>query len=702
MRPACGFRFAVPLAAAGLLLGHAAFAEPPAALDAVVVTATRGARAALDVPAAVERIEAERVRDAQWRVNVSEALAGVPGLVALNRNNFAQDLQISVRGFGARASFGVRGVRLIVDGVPATFPDGQGQVSHWPLGAAESIEVLRGPLSSLYGNSSGGVIALRTQLPAQAPPAQAGVAIGPDGTRRASVGLAGATVALDLARFETDGPRPHSSARRDTALLRAAWSTGSTEVRVGLNALAMPGAQDPLGLTRAQFDADPRQAAPDAERFNTRKTTRQTLLGAELRSPLREALDLQAAAWLGTRAVEQYQAIPVATQLNPLHPGGVVDFSREFGGVDLRLRRSTAGSTWTLGVSAERLDEDRRGYENYAGSPSEPQLGVRGRLRRDEANRVESLDAYAQIEHHLDPLWRLHAGMRAGRVAFTSGDRYREGPNGDDSGARAYTAVTPTVGLWRRAGDGSIYLAYGRGFETPTLNELAYRADGSAGFNAELRAARSDHLELGAKAQGRTGQASLALFAVRTRDDIVVRTNVGGRASFANAEGTDRRGLEVALRWHPEALRGGEWLFAAAAIRAQFSRDFLTCTGVPCAAATLRVPAGTALPAVPARTASLRLRQPLGGLEIVGDWQARSALTVNDRASDRAPGAAVVNFSVAGDLRAGRWAGRWFVRVDNAAGRVYAGSVIVNEGSGRFFEPAAGRSWVIGVDLRPF
>jgi iron complex outermembrane recepter protein len=696
----------------GLALAPAAFAQDaPAsaqaqaeALAPVVVLATRSARQGLDVPASVDVVEGDTIRDARLRINLSESLGRVPGLVVLNRQNYAQDLQISSRGFGSRSTFGVRGVRLYVDGVPASFPDGQGQVSHFPLAQAERIEVLRGPFSALYGNSSGGVIALTTQLPRSEPQFALSGAYGSDGTWRAGFAGSGGTdrasFALDAGRFETDGARPHSAARRDNVHLRAALEDAPLgRLRVSLNSLAMPDAQDPLGLTRAQFDADPDQTSPLARQFNTRKTTRQDTVGGDLRSDLAlfgVPLTLATTAWLGERSVIQFQAIPVTTQLNPSSPGGVIDFDRGFGGVDLRATMQFATVTASVGVNFERMDEARRGYENFVGPPTAPTLGVQGNLRRDEDNRVEALDAYAQVEWRIAPAWSAHAGVRGSTIEVRSDDRFIRGNNGDDSGETRFSAVNPTVGLvYRPSASWSVYAAYGRGFETPTLNELAYRPDGSAGLNTALEAARSDNLELGTKLVAGDWRGSVALFSVRTEDEIVVRTNAGGRASFGNVAQTRRDGVEASAQWQPQgrvsATASVAWLDA------RFDTPFLTCGPAPCFTPTLPVARGNALPGVPEFTAFAEVRYRAAWADLAAEWRAQSEIAVDDRNTDAAAGYAVLGLSAARTLQvAGK--PRVFARVDNLFDRRYAGSVIVNEGNGRFFEPAPGRTWLLGVD----
>ena len=295
-------------------------------LERVVVTATRTERSQLDVPASTDVVDRDEVRDTNLRVNLSESLVRVPGLVVLNRQNYAQDLQISVRGFGARSTFGVRGVRLYADGIPATMPDGQGQVSHFALNAVDRIEVLRGPFSALYGNSSGGVIAMTTRLESGPTEFEVSGAAGSYDTWRAGINISGGhapyAYAIDASRFSTDGYRDYSSATRDVVNLRAAaLDTPVGRLRITLNALDIPEAEDPLGLTRAQWQEDPRQASPQALQFRTRKSTEQQQLGAQLAGDIAQSWSYQAAAWGGRRSVTQFQAIPVAVQAPPNHPG---------------------------------------------------------------------------------------------------------------------------------------------------------------------------------------------------------------------------------------------------------------------------------------------------------------------------------------------------------------------------------------------
>ncbi|RYF38760.1 MAG: TonB-dependent receptor, partial [Comamonadaceae bacterium] len=314
------------LGATGSAFAQPAVQEAPReerSLSPVTVTVTRGIEQSVrDAPASVDVIDAATLQNGQLQVNLSESLVRVPGLVAQNRQNYAQDLQISSRGFGARSTFGVRGLRLYADGIPASGPDGQGQVSHFDIGSAERIEVLRGPFSALYGNSSGGVIGIFTADGGPDTVADIGTTFGSDGIRRLGLKLSGQQGALQYnlsaARFETDGWREHSAAQRTSFNGKLKWTmTEDTRLTLVLNSVRMPDVQDPLGLTRAEMEANPRQATANATLFDTRKSVDQLQAGAVLEHRLGGGQSLQFTAYSGERGTTQFQAIPTGTQAPP-------------------------------------------------------------------------------------------------------------------------------------------------------------------------------------------------------------------------------------------------------------------------------------------------------------------------------------------------------------------------------------------------
>ena len=695
------------LAVVGFAAVFASAAEPdaqdanPKQLPDIVVTATRTEQSSFDVPASITSVPIGDTTDTLG-VNPSEFLDGVPGVMARNRQNYAQDEQISIRGFGARATFGVRGVRLYTDGIPATMPDGQGQVSHFNLDSGDRIEVLRGPFSALYGNSSGGVIQLFTADGSDPGQFKFGLVGQSYDTIRASVnarGVYGATdYNLDFTHFETDGYRDHSAAQRESG-------NGKLNIKVAdggkltllFNTVNIPGAQDPLGLTRAQFEADPRSVAPPALTFNTRKSVQQSQGGAIYEQDIGGGNTLRLMGYYGQRAVTQYLAIPVATQGNPLHSGGVVDLDGNYGGTDLRWiwKGALADRPFeiTAGVNYDEQDQNRKGYENFVGDT----LGVRGALRRDEDDTVHDFDQYAQATWQFADAWSLTAGVRHSDVKFDSEDHYVTATNPNDSGNVGYSATTPVAGLmWRASDTTHVYASFGKGFETPTFNELAYRADGGAGLAFDLVPAKSKNGEVGVKFRPTQAiDASIAVFRADTDNELTIATNSGGRTTYQNIPKARRQGAEAGFG----AQLADAWKlnFAYTWLDATFRSPFETCPGTPCTT-EVTVPAGTKIPGVAKQDlyASLEWGHEVG-------WRANlngeyvGSVPVNDVNTDHAPSYFVLGAGVAygWDIASGHL--RTFFSVDNALDKRYAGSVIVNDGNGRYFEPAPGRTYQLGV-----
>ena len=677
-----------------LVLAQPAIAGPATSLDDVVVLATRRAATSLEVPASVDRVEGTALREGLG-VNLSESLGPVPGISVQNRQNFAQDLQLSIRGFGARSSFGARGIRLYADGIPATMPDGQGQYSHFDLAGADHIEVLRGPFSALYGNASGGVIAIYTADAPAGGLVEATAEAGSFSTQRYALrggGVSGsANYVVDAAHFTTDGYRDHSHAERNSANAKLRIDLGArTRLTLVANAVGTPPVDDPLGLTAAQLATNPTQAGANALTYNTRKSLAQEQAGATLESQLTEADRITAVAYAGHRRTTQFQAILQSVELaSPTHPGGVIDLGRDYRGGELRLADSrTPGGTaleLTGGLSYDVLEEARRGYFNFDGS----NLGVEGALRRDEGNRVRSLDEYLQAEWLPATRWRIVAGLRHSDVHIVSHNHLLATPPTSID----FAATNPVAGITLRATpDLSIYASYGRGFETPTLNDLAYRSTNGSlpGLNTALLPARSDNYELGAKfARGAT-RAMLAAFYIRTENELAVKANSGGRSVLENIGPTDRRGLELGV-----GRTLGHGLAASLAytyLDAKTLVPYVACAVTPCTPVT--VAAGSRLPAVPrnALYASLTWKSAAEHASLTAETVGRSGIYADDRNIASAAGYWSSNLRAALVQQGQRLKVSETLRLDNVFDRRYVGTVIVNETNSRFFEPSPGRT----------
>lgn len=692
-------------ACASLIPPLSATAQPVTTLPAVEVETPRlRSVSAFDTPASIDRIDL-RGDSAMAGMNLSERLGAVPGLLARDRQNHAQDTQLSIRGFGARSTFGVRGVRLYADGIPATMPDGQGQLSHFSLAAGDRVEIIRGPFSALYGNSSGGVVQLFSAVGQEPDEATARVTAAGDDSYGASARWLGrqGRVGFNLAAalLDTGGYRRHSAARRESANARFDVDLASDgTLSLLFNHLDIPLAQDPLGLTRAQANADPRQVAAVAEQFNTRKSVQQDQAGAVYTQAFAGGHQLRVAGYAGQRQVEQFLALPVAAQGNPLNSGGVIDLDNDYGGVDARWswQGEVAGRPfeWTAGANSERMRQHRRGYENYVGSA----LGVRGALRRDERNRVENVDGFVQAWWQLAERWSLLAGVRHSEVRFRSEDYYANAVNPDDSGRVRYAQTTPVGGVMFRASDDlRFYLSAGRGFETPTFNELGYRADGGAGLAFDLAPAISRNVELGMKWRNGAGTAlEAALFRADTDDELAVASNSGGRSTYRNVGRARRQGLEASF----DVPLGRDWNLQLAYtwLQASFRDGFLICTGSGCTVPATPVTAGSRIPGVPRQQLFARLQWQHANWSAAAEAAGVGEVVVNDIASESAPGYALLHLELSRRWALGQGALRGFARIDNVLDHRYIGSVIVNEGNGRFYEPGPDRTLLIGAEWK--
>ncbi|MCB1929531.1 MAG: TonB-dependent receptor [Rhodocyclaceae bacterium] len=694
----CSSRHLTPIATAVLVmfgLTATCFAQQAElTLNPVTVTGSRAEASSFEQPFSIDVVGDEAVRQGQLGVNASESLVAVPGLVIQNRQNYAQDLQISSRGFGARSAFGVRGVKLIADGIPASTPDGQGQVATFNLDMAERIEVLRGPFSSVYGNSSGGVIQLFTR-DGEGPTKLSGRLIGGSfSTTKVELGAEGAVGSggylVDASRFDTDGYREHSAATRDQGFAKITLRPDAdSKLTLVANGLRQDDTEDPLGLTWETFQTDPAGVEDRALEFDTRKDIEHVQGGINYERRIGSG-HLQFSAYAGTRSVMQVLAIPAFVQSSPTHSGGIVDFDRSFHGLAARWIQQIALDqgklTVTAGADYDRSEDDRQGYENFVGNT----LGVRGALRRDETDTVTSLDPYVQLAWQRGPL-TLQAGLRHSHVKFEVDDDFLS--NGDDGGSVSYRKTTPAIGIaYALSPAVNLYASAARGFETPTLGELSYSGDdGSFGF--DLEAARSTQVEVGAKALvGETTRINVAAFRIRTKDELVVASALGGRTAYQNAAETLREGVEVAV--DSELSRTLHTRAALTQLRAIYDEGFSSGGDT--------IEAGRRMPGIPRTTVFAELAwKPGDGLTAAVEGFYRSKVFVEDSNTEQsAPSYAILNLRLSAEQRRGDWRVEQLLRVDNVFDRQYVGSVIVGDRNGRFYEPGTGVAWYAGIGAR--
>lgn len=664
-------------------IGMAAFSTQAQTLDGVVVSASRSEQRSFDASAAISSVDREAIQEAGPQVNLSETLNRVPGLTILNRQNYAQDLQVSIRGFGARTAFGIRGIRLLIDGIPATTPDGQGQGSSISLPSTERIEVLRGPLAQLYGNSAGGVIQAFTREAPETPEFMYQYYAGSYGMHRNDWQYAGKNGAVgivaDYSTFDTNGYRDNSATQRKQFNGKLSFGPDEkTRVNVVFNQFDMPLAQDAAGLTATQLAANPQQAGTSTVTTRTRKIVLQNQVGSTLTHQLDNDSSVIARAYYGARDNTQYQSGNTWIGLN-----------RAYYGVGLQYNaQSNWGSTpvrWSTGYEFDRSREYRQGGAAANGEKS-------GSPTRREDNQAENSDLYLQAIFLASEKVSYTFGARNSTVRFTSDDYYIVTGNADGSGNVSYSAFSPVMGVTYHATDNlNLYANFGRGFETPTLAEAAYTSTNVATstFNTTLNAARSEHYEIGAKwLPSKAARLDATLYQINTVDEIVTLSSSGGVTTFKNASGTTRTGLElsshnlltnhwrgnVALSWIDAVYANGNKL---PGIPQHFLFSELVWSSLAAPAPKVRTLGTTA------------------GVEMISAGR----LYANDTNTASADGYTVLNLKASHAWQAGKGRVTTYARVDNVTDQKYVGSVIVNQSSSQFYEPAPGVNYTVGLSL---
>lgn len=693
--------FARPAALPFLLLPAVFNPAYAAAEQTMIVTASPQTVSELDTPAAVSVVQGEDMRQATPRVNLSESLTSVPGLQIQNRQNYSQDLQLSIRGFGSRSTYGVRGIRMYVDGIPATMPDGQGQTSNIDINSIESVDVLRGPFSALYGNASGGVMNVTTETGREPATIEASSYYGSFGSWRYGLKATGAVgdgtqpgdvdYTVSSSRFATHGYRDHSGAQKNLANAKLGVRIDDvSKLTLILNSVDTK-ANDPGGLSKSEWKDNPRQS-PRGDQYNMRKTIKQTQAGLRYERQLSEQDDLSVMMYAGERETTQYQSIPRAPQLNPTHAGGVIDLTRHYQGIDTRwTHRGELGVpvTFTTGLNYENMSEDRKGYENFVMSGSTPVYGQKGQQRRNERNLMWNVDPYLQTAWQLTDKLSLDAGVRYSSVWFDSNDHYVTPRNGDDSGEASYHKWLPAGSLKYAVTDAwNLYVAGGRGFETPTINELSYRSGGQSGLNFDLQPSTNTTWEVGSKTRIGNGLLTAALFQTDTDNEIVTDASSGGRTTYKNAGKTRRQGAELSV----DQQFAGNWRAKMAWTYLNATYRTNVCNDGDCN--------GNRMPGIARNMGFASLGwQPESGWYAGADVRYMSDIQADDENSAKAPSYTVVGLNSGYKLNYGNWMMDVFGRVDNLFDREYVGSVIVNESNGRYYEPAPGRNYGVGLSV---
>lgn len=659
-------------------------AAPIAQLAPVQVNAFRLDQDLLSTPAAVDVIQGQDIAQGRKKTQLDSALNRVPGVYANNGSNFAQNLRVSIRGFGARSAFGVRGVRVRVDGIPETLPDGQAQTDVIDLGAIQRAEVLRGPFSALYGNATGGVIDITTLSPDDGPLDQAEFTAGGNGYRRASVSSAHQYdewgFAATASRLDQKGFRRHSSVEKNQFTGKLTRDVGDDgEFTLITRLLDAPDTQDPGGITRAQTKQDRHSAYAENLRYNARQTASQETIGGVFKDQLTAHQDYQLDAFYTHRNFIQY--LPFGTS----NGGGVVTYRRNFFGGGAQTTRHDEffghANQLVVGVNAQFQQDNRQRYNNA--------LGNKGALRFDQDEHATNVGLFAQDEFAITSKLKTTLGLRYDWLDFDIDDHFEADGNG--GGSRDYRRLSVNGGLdYAWAQRQHIYANIANSFESPTFTEFA-NPNGRGGFNPEISPQKAVNYEIGAKGQfGERGRYQIDAFWVEVRDELVAFTGGGGRTFYRNSGRSRRQGIESKLSFD----LGHDLSATAAYTVANYEyRQYVDDDGHDYA--------GNRLPGIPEQTAFGELKWQRDNVGYAAlDVQWAGSIYADDANQVRVAPHTVVNTRIGKAIPAGKHDLNVYLGVDNLFDDDYFDNIRINSYGGRYFEPAPGRTLYAGLSIR--
>ncbi|MES1952837.1 TonB-dependent receptor [Salinisphaera sp. S4-8] len=649
-------------------------------LAPIEVESLRLTTEALTTPAAVDVTEARDIQQGRAKAQLDGALNRTPGVYANNGSNFAQNLRISIRGFGARSAFGVRGVKVLVDGIPETLADGQAQTDSIDLGAVERLEVVRGPFSALYGNATGGVVDITTTTPASGPVDRGELTVGSYGYRRIEAATAHERgdwgYALTASQLDLDGYRAHSQVKKQQLTGKLERRVGTTgTLRLVTRVLDAPDTLDPGGVTLEQARAD-RRAARDANlAFDARQSASQQTIGLVYEDQLADNQSYQANLFYTHRDFIQYL---------PFEDAGVVAYDRDFFGGGLQTTRFDTlfghENQLVAGIETQIQQDARTRYDNIA--------GAKGALGLDEDQQATSIGVFAQNVFSLARDLELTTGLRYDYLDFDIDDAFITATDPDDSGSRTYHEVSANAGLsYAWAERQRVYANVANAFESPTFTEFA-DPSGNGGFNSDLEPQKAVQYEIGAKGEiGERARYQISAFWIDVRDELVVFNDDGRRDFYENSGQSRRKGLEAKLEY---AVTDTLSAMAAYTLADYEYREFVDDNGNDYA--------GNSIPGLPEERlfAELAWRNPDIGYATL-DMRYAGAFYADNANTARIDHAWIFNGRVGKKIEAGDDDLTIYFGIDNLFDEVYFDNIRINAFGGRYYEPAPDRTFYTGL-----
>jgi iron complex outermembrane recepter protein len=650
----------------------------PKELEPVTISSSRFLTKDIQTPFSITVIDQSRLQVGQSKISLFESLGAIPGVFSMNSENFAQDLRISIRGFGARAAFGIRGIKIISDGIPESIPDGTAKVGNLDVGMMERMEVIKGPSSGLYGNASGGVISLFSETPKEYF-AEFQANIGAYGLQRYQFKTGQETKKLmyfvSASRLLSIGYRDQSSIERNFLNTKLIYNfTDKNKLTFLANYIDSPLAQDPGALIQSELDKNRQQIRPQNITFKASETFKQKRVALIYDHTFNEKHQINARGFYLNRDFASRQA---------LQASGQIAFNRDFAGGGFNYQFTTKNYRLKIGLDLENQQDNRQRYDNLSGE--------KGTLKLDQIEEFRNIGVFLLQEFTIAPKLKLSLNTRFDDIRLQISDKFLS--DGNQSATQSFQRFSPMAGLsFSPTLSQAIFANISTNFETPSLNELSNNPTGLGGFNPELTPQKSRNYEVGYKGiLSKKFRADISLFYIEVEDEIVPYqlANQVGRTYFRNAGLSERKGLEMGFTYK---IRSGLTTYFNYTYSDFQYKNYVTTAGKF---------DGNTLPGIPKHNIYGEIRYfPRIGIYAIAQVRSIGELYADDANLTKNNSYATVNLRVGYRKQIKSLSLEPFIGINNLFNEIYNANIQINATANRYFEPAAGSFLFGGLTVR--
>ena len=646
-------------------------------LEEVIISVTKIKDSLINTPFSVSIKNFSAFQKSAEQFNISEYIEDVPGIFISNDNNYAQDSRISIRGFGSRANFGIRGIKLIVDGVPETTPDGQSQIDNLNLEIIEKIEVIRGVGSSLYGNSSAGIIKIKTLQELQNSFARIGFSLGSNQQNKSQFFLGQkykkTSYTFLYSQTKSNGYRNNSGFKNNNLNINLFKKVNDkTNYGLSFNYVDSPYAIDPGGLTIEEVEDNRKQARERNVIYDSKESIKHLKLSGSFEKKISNKLTFSKYLFFSNRDFNGNI---------PVKKGGTIKLDRKYWGLGASLLIKNKFNT-QIGFDLGNQKDLRKRYFNNEGEI--------GALVLEQNEKFINYGIFLVSSFKLNS-FIINPGIRLDKNTISIDDQFLA--DGNSSDKINLNSLNPSLGINYKSNSlNRFFVNVSTGFETPTLNEFGSSPIGS-GFNKNLKSQNSINYELGfsKKSVNNKFKLDLIYFNTSTKNEVLPYedSQFPGQVFYNNAGKTQRSGIEFSGSYNYNNF----WNFnSSISIGRYLFDEFID---------NEKNYSGNKIPGVPEKTMFFNVNYKNESklsvslqLKVIGDLYANNSNSVKVDGFNR------LNLKISKEINYKKITIDPFLIFKNILGTSYYDNIRINAFGARYYEPAAKANFYGGIKIK--